>query len=130
MSNCLIALSNLDVVLSKEIDVSVKTLKEAIDGSLEMLEILIHQTKVKIKRSDVRMVLTRSNLEDVQGTMHVLEGLAEIATSVMVEGKISVVISSLGVVITQNSLLKNDSLSLELNSLEEVSELELNACKL
>lgn len=44
----------------------------------------------------------------------------------MVEGKVRVTISGLWVVSTEDSLLNNDALSLEIDGLQEVSELELN----
>ena len=58
MSDCLVARYNLQVALAEKGDVAVEALKEAVDGSLEMLEILVHKAEVQVERSNVRVVLT------------------------------------------------------------------------
>lgn len=47
----------------------------------------------------------------------------------MIESQVRVTISSLRVVSTKNTLLKNDALGLEINRLKEISKLELNRGK-
>lgn len=59
-----------------------------------------------------------------------LECAAEVTARVMVEGEVGVSIGGLGVVSAEDALLKNDALGLELDGLEEVSELELNGSQL
>ncbi len=44
----------------------------------------------------------------------------------MVKGEVGVAIGGLRVVSTEDSLLNNDALGLKIDSLQEVSELELN----
>jgi hypothetical protein len=76
------------------------------------------------------VVLTAAYLQDVKRPEHVLEGLAEIATSMVIKSEVGVAVSSARVVVSEESLLQNDALGLELNCLEEVSKLELNAGQL
>ena len=73
MSDCLIARHNLKVVLTEQGNVTVQALKEAINGSLEVLKVLVHKAKVKIECCNVWVVLTCGNLKDVKGTVHMFE---------------------------------------------------------
>lgn len=54
----LVAAGHLNVILSKEVDVSIETLHEAIDCCLELFEVLIHQAKVQVDGGNVWVVLT------------------------------------------------------------------------
>jgi hypothetical protein len=76
------------------------------------------------------VVLAAAYLQNVERPEHILERLAEVATSMVVEGKVGVAVGCAGVVVSEESLLQNDALGLKLNCLEEVSEFELNAGQL
>lgn len=94
-----------------------------------MLEVLIHQAQVEIQSSDVGVVLTGGDLQNGQGSVHVLESPREVTTRVMVKSEVRISISGLRMVATQNSLLQNDALSLQVNGLKEIPEFKLNAGK-
>ena len=49
-----------------------------------MLEILVHEAEVQVDGGDVGVVLSTCNLQNVQSSVHVLECLAKVSTSVMV----------------------------------------------
>ena len=57
MRNCLVAGDHLKVALAEEGDVAVQALQETVDGRLEVLEVLIHETKVQVQRGDVWVIL-------------------------------------------------------------------------
>ena len=59
MSDGLVAGDNLQVALTKDLQVPVEGLKEAVNCRLEVLEILVHQAEVQVEGCDVRMVLSR-----------------------------------------------------------------------
>lgn len=76
------------------------------------------------------MVFATAYFEDVQRSEHVLECLAEIATSVVVQREIGIAVCGIRVVIAQYSLLQYNALSLKLNRLKVVAHFELDACQL
>lgn len=88
------------MIFTKHVDVSVKTFKETINGSLEMFEILIHETEVEIDRGDIWMVLSARYFQNIHSSVHVFECLAEVSTSVIVESQVGIAVSCLWVVIT------------------------------
>ena len=71
--NSLVARYHLDVLLSKDTYVSKECLHETVDGSLEMLEVLVHQTQVKIQCGYIGVILSCRDLQDRKGSVHVLE---------------------------------------------------------
>ena len=73
MSNGLIARYYLEMTLTKDCNISVQTLKEAVNSSLEMLEILIHEAKIQIKSSNIWVVLSCRDLKNRQSPIHMLE---------------------------------------------------------
>ena len=105
VSDSLVARDDLEVVLAKESDVAVETLQEAVNGRLEVLEVLVHEAKVEIECCNVRVILTGGHLEDGEGTVHMFEGTREVAARVVVESQVRVAIGCLRVVTTKNSLL-------------------------
>lgn len=64
MGDGLVATCHLNVIFAKEVDVSIETLHEAINGSLELFEVLVHQAQVEVDGGDVRVVLTSRDFED------------------------------------------------------------------
>ena len=66
MGNGLVALSHLQTVLAVQQLVAGKTFKEAVDGSLEILSILVHQAQVQVDRGDVRVIVSARNLENLE----------------------------------------------------------------
>lgn len=46
------------MLLTEQTDVSIETLQEAVDGGLEVLEVLVHQSKVEVQSSDIWVVLS------------------------------------------------------------------------
>ena len=76
------------------------------------------------------MVLSTSDLQDIERPVHILEALAEVPTSVVVQGQVGIAVSSLRTVRTQQSFLQDYTLCLQFNGLEEISKLELNASQL
>ena len=115
------------MLLSKETDVTVECFQETINRSLEVLEVLIHQTKVKVYGCNVRMVFSAWDLENVDCSVHVLESLGDVSACMMIQSQVAITVSSLRMIVSQDSFLKNDALSLKFNCLEEVTKLELNA---
>lgn len=75
------------------------------------------------------MVFTTHYLEDVERAVHILKGLAEVATSVVVQCQVQVAVSTLGVILSEQSLLQDDALGLKFNCLQEVAKLKLNTGK-
>ena len=73
------------------------------------------------------MILADAGLEDVERAVQVLEALGEVATVVIIHGQSNVTVADIGMVDAEKSLLQYDGLSLKLNSLQEISKLELDA---
>ena len=69
----LIAGYHLQVSLSEDLQISVQGLEEAINGCLEVLEVLVHETEVEVERCDIRVVFSRGDLENGESSVHVLE---------------------------------------------------------
>ena len=130
MRDGLVAGDDLQVALPEDLQVPIERLEEAVDGRLEMLEILVHQAQVQVEGRDVRVVLSRGHLQNRERSVHVLEGSREVPTGVMVEGEVGVAIGCLGVVPAQHALLNDNALSLKVDGLEEVAEFELDGRQL
>lgn len=73
------------MLLAEQCEVAVQALKEAVDGGLEMLEVLVHEPQVEVESSDVGVVLAGGHLEDGEGSVHVLKGAREVAARMVVE---------------------------------------------
>lgn len=58
MGDRLVARYDLQVIFAEKGDVTVEALQEAVDGRLEMLEVLVHKAEVQVERSNVRVVLS------------------------------------------------------------------------
>jgi hypothetical protein len=69
----LIAGDHLQVSLSEDLQVSVQGLEEAVDGCLEVLKVLVHETEVEVERCDIRVVFSCGDLENGESSVHVLE---------------------------------------------------------
>lgn len=54
----LVAAGHLNVIFTKEVDVSIQTFHETVNCSLELFKVLVHQAQVKVDGGDVWVVLT------------------------------------------------------------------------
>ena len=51
--------------LAVESDVAVEAVHEAVDCSVVVADVLVHQSKVEVNSRDVWVIVTTNNLEDV-----------------------------------------------------------------
>ena len=112
MGNGLVARGNLDVRLAIESNVAVEAVHEAVDCSVVVTDVLVHQPKVEVNGRDVRMVVTADYLEDIQRFLDVFEALGVILTGVVVQTEVRIAICCSWRVITQDLLLDNQALGL------------------
>lgn len=75
----LVAGNHLQVSLSEDLQVSVQGLEEAVDGCLEVLEILVHETEVEVEGCNVWVVFSSGDLENGESSVHVLESSREVS---------------------------------------------------
>ena len=66
MCDGLVAGGDLNVGLTVESDVAVEAVHEAVDRSVVVADVLVHQTEVEVNGRDVWVVVTANNLEDVE----------------------------------------------------------------
>ena len=78
--------------LAVKSDVAVEAVHEAVDCSVVVADVLVHQPKVEVNSRDVRVVVTTNNLEDVESFLDVFKGLGVILTSVIVQAKVGIAI--------------------------------------
>ena len=126
MSNCLVAGGNLDMLITVQGDVAVKTVHVAINSCVIVVHILVHQSEIKINGRDVWMVVTTDHLQYLERFVHILESLREVLASMVVETKVRVTICNSWRVISMELLLDNKTLRLKLDSLKVISELVLD----
>ena len=72
------------------------------------------------------MVFPAHNFEQYDCSIHVLKGLAMIAATMVIQGKVAVAVSCLTVVVLKYPLLKDNTFRLQFYRLQEVSKLELD----
>ena len=73
------------------------------------------------------MILATYYLQQLKALIHVLKSLRKIVARMVIQPKIAVSISHLLIVEAQDLLENNQTLALQLNSLQEVAHLVLNA---
>ena len=73
------------------------------------------------------MILSDTCLQNVQRPMQILKSLSKVSTVVVVHGERSIAISYTRVLEAKKTLLKHNGLGLELNRLQIIAKLELNA---
>lgn len=116
--------------LAVESDVAVEAVHEAVDCSVVVANVLVHQPKVEVNGGDVRVVVATDNLKDVEGFLDVFEALRVILAGVVVQAEVGIAICCCWRVVTQDLLLDNQALGLQLYCLQVVSEFELNVSHL
>lgn len=112
--------------LAIESNVAVEAVHEAVDCCVVVANVLVHQPKVEVNGRDVRVVVAADNLKDVEGFLDVFEALGVILAGVVVQAEVGIAICCCWRVVTQDLLLDNQALGLQLYCLQVVSEFELN----
>jgi len=126
MCDGLVAGGDLNVGLTVESDVAVEAVHEAVDRSVVVADVLVHQTEVEVNGRDVWVVVTANNLEDVESFLDVFKGLGVILAGVVVQAEVGVAIRCCWGVVAQDLLLDDQALGLQLYCLQVVSEFELD----
>jgi len=83
-SDGLVAARSLDVFLAEDVAGLIEVLGVGLEGSLQVLNLLINEAELKEETSNLRVILTDAGLENVESTVKVLETLREVATVVVV----------------------------------------------
>lgn len=100
--------------LAVESNVAVEAVHEAVDCSVVVANVLVHQPKVEVNGRNVRMVIATDNLKDIEGFLDVFETLGVILASVVVQAEVGIAICCCWRVVAQDLLLNNQALSLQL----------------
>ena len=78
--------------LAVKSDVAVETIHEAVDRSVVVANVLVHQPKVEVNSRDVWVIVATNNLKDVQSFLDVLKSLGVVLTSVVVQAEVGIAV--------------------------------------
>ena len=86
--DCLVASGHLIVSVTVQVYASVKTVHVAVNCSVQVIAVLVHQPHIQVDRSKVWMVFSTHYLEDLDALVHVLEAFGEVLAGVIIQSKI------------------------------------------
>ena len=127
-SDSLVAARCLNVLLTKHVPTLLKVLNVGFESSVEFINLLVHHAHFGVDVGDLRMVLPNAVLENIKGPVQVFKALGEVTDVMVVHGQGRIAVTDLRMVDPEEPLLQHDRLRLQLDSLQEVAELELNTC--
>ena len=127
LSDSLIRRCRLDVILPDHIHILSQVVQIALDCICCHVGFLVHETEVQIDRTDFWVVISRNHFEQSKGSVHVFKSSLDVSTAVIIHGQRGVREGYMRVVKAKQSFLQHYRFGLQLNCLQEVAKLELDA---
>lgn len=84
ISDCLVTASNLYVDFTEQCNVLAQASHVAVDSSLHVINLLVHETEIQVSGRDLRMIIAAAHFQNMEGSIHVLETFREVTTAVVV----------------------------------------------